>query len=78
MIRYGNMWGLIQGPTQTMVRTLVTNLWTYEQFNIEYKEQFMVNGIMHNVIIHSLTSKCCQLITTFPSCEVSLHLLRLN
>ena len=49
---------------------------------IGYKEQFMVNGIMHNVTIHSLTSKCCQLITTFPSCKVSLHCvyipLRLN
>ena len=46
------------------------------------KEQFMVNGIMHNVTIHSLTSKCCQLITTFPSCKVSLYCvyipLRLN
>ena len=33
---------------------------------IGYKEQFMVNVITHNVTIHSLTSKCCQLITTFP------------
>ena len=41
--------------------------------SIGYKEQFMVNGIMQNVTIHSLTSKCCQLITTFPSCKVSLH-----
>ena len=41
--------------------------------SIGYKEQFMVNGIMHNVTIHSLTSKFCQLITTFPSCKVSLH-----
>ena len=40
---------------------------------IGYKEQFMVNGIMQNVTIHSLTSKCYQLITTFPSCKVSLH-----
>ena len=26
---------------------------------IGYKEQFMVNGIMHNVTIHSFTSKYC-------------------
>ena len=26
---------------------------------IGYKEQFMVNGIMHNVTIHSLTNKYC-------------------
>ena len=43
--------------------------------SIEYKEQFMVNGIMHNVTIHSLTSKCCQLITTFPSCSRSVYIV---
>ena len=37
---------------------------------IGYKEQFMLNGIMH-VTIHSLTSKCCQLMTTFPPRKVS-------
>ena len=37
------------------------------------KKKFMANGIMLNVTIHSLISKCCQLMTTFPSCKVSLH-----
>ena len=55
MIGYGKMRGLIQGPTHSVVRT-------HNLGRIGYKEQFMVNGIMHDITIQSLTSKCCHVL----------------